>query len=158
TNHEAVEEKDHGRIRQPNSKERAEQQEKRKETASVKRGHISDNSDKLDFEKKPIPDSAIDPDSMQMVVISYPGQWQEVKKKKGKKGRYANLLGYYSLSGGCHSRLQGAWAWNEANTLHNCVASASTSLTLFSVLNKDWYQAQVLLWWERYGLAMQQVA
>ncbi|KAH9308746.1 hypothetical protein KI387_036657, partial [Taxus chinensis] len=56
----------------------------------VKRGH---ESDKSDSDQEPNPDPSND---LMLVVASDQNQWHEVKKQKGKKGRYVNLLHYYS--------------------------------------------------------------
>ncbi|KAH9308074.1 hypothetical protein KI387_035985, partial [Taxus chinensis] len=59
----------------------------------VKRGHESDKSDKSDSDQE----QSLDPSNNHMLVVaSDQYKWHEVRKKKGKKGQYANLLDYYS--------------------------------------------------------------
>ncbi|KAH9290535.1 hypothetical protein KI387_034652, partial [Taxus chinensis] len=59
----------------------------------IKRGHESNKSDKSDSDQEQHLDSS---ENLMLVVAFDQNNWQEVRKKKGKKGRYANLHDYYS--------------------------------------------------------------
>ncbi|KAH9299733.1 hypothetical protein KI387_031415 [Taxus chinensis] len=78
---ESVAKADQGGHQQTNMKERKEQHVEKKAASRVKRGHLSDSSEKSNSDTELIQDNYVlptDPNTMMMVVASSLGQWQEM--------------------------------------------------------------------------------